>query len=78
MISAGCIRARECSGAGGRNCPVGLATMDEAKRSKYLVLQKAKHIANYHRELLHGVQSLMAVMGKTNVSQLSKNDLNTY
>ncbi len=76
MISAGCIRARECSGAGGRNCPVGLATMDEGKRSKYLVLQKAKHVANYHNELIHGVQSLMAVMGKIDVSQLSKEDLN--
>ncbi len=76
MISAGCIRARECSGAGGRNCPVGLATMDEGKRSKYLVLQKAKHVANYHNELLHGVQSLLAVMGKTNVSELSMDDLN--
>ena len=76
MISAGCIRARECSGAGGRNCPVGLATMDEGKRSKYLVLQKAKHVANYHNELIHGVQSLMAVMGKTHVSELSKKDLN--
>jgi len=76
MISAGCIRARECSGAGGRNCPVGLATMDEGKRSKYLVLQKAKHVANYHNELIHGVQSLMAVMGKTHVSEFSKKDLN--
>ncbi len=76
MISAGCIRARECSGAGGRNCPVGLATMDEGKRSKYLVLQKAKHVANYHNELIHGVQSLMAVMGKIHVSEFSKKDLN--
>ena len=75
MISAGCIRARECSGAGGRNCPVGLATMDEAKRSKYLVLQKAKYVANYHKELLHGVRSLMAVMGKSSVSELSMEDL---
>ena len=75
MISAGCIRARECSGAGGRHCPVGLATMDEGKRSKYLVLQKAKHIANYHQALIDGVRSLMAVMGKRSVSQLSKNDL---
>ena len=75
MISAGCIRARECSGAGGRHCPVGLATMNEAKRSKYLVLQKAKYITNYHNELLHGIRSLMAVMGKTNVLQLSKEDL---
>ena len=75
MISAGCIRARECSGAGGRNCPVGLATMDEGKRSKYLVHQKAKYVANYHNELIHGVRSLMAVMGKTKVSDLSKDDL---
>ena len=75
MISAGCIRARECSGAGGRNCPVGLATMDESKRSKYLVLQKAKYVANYHKELLHGVQALLAVMGKNSISELSMNDL---
>ena len=75
MISAGCIRARECSGAGGRNCPIGLATMDKAKRSKYLVLQKAQHIANYHNELIHGVQSLLAVMGKNDISELSMKDL---
>jgi len=50
--------------------------MDESKRSKYLVLQKAKHIANYHHELLHGVQSLMAVMGKAHVSEFSIDDLN--
>lgn len=75
MISAGCIRARECSGAGGRDCPVGLATMDEIKRSRYLVLQKAKHIANYHNELLYGVRSLMAVMGKTEASELGMDDL---
>ena len=75
MISAGCIRARECSGAGGRSCPVGLATMDEGKRSKYLVLQKAKYVTNYHNELIQGVRSLMAVMGKTKVSEFSKEDL---
>jgi glutamate synthase domain-containing protein 2 len=75
MISAGCIRAKECSGAGGRNCPVGLATMDEGKRSKYLVLQKAKHVANYHHALIHGVQSLLAVMGKNHISELSTKDL---
>ena len=75
MISAGCIRARECSGANGRDCPVGLATMNEAKRSKFLVIEKSKHIAFYHHQLLHGVRSLLAVMGKKNVSELSQNDL---
>lgn len=75
MISAGCIRARECSGAGGRNCPVGLATMDAVKRSRYLVLEKAKHVASYHNELLHGVKSLLAVMGKSNISELTMDDI---
>jgi len=75
MISAGCIRARECSGANGRDCPVGLATMNEAKRSKFLVIEKSKHIAFYHHQLLHGVRSLLAVMGKTNVDELSMDDL---
>ncbi|SFV59671.1 Ferredoxin-dependent glutamate synthase [hydrothermal vent metagenome] len=75
MISAGCIRARECSGAGGKNCPVGLATMDESKRSKYLVNEKAKYVENYHHELLQGVRSLLAVMGKTDIRELHTDDL---
>ena len=75
MISAGCIRARTCSGAGGHHCPVGLATMDPVRRSRYLILQKAKHVANYHNELLDGVRSLLAVMGKTDASELGMDDL---
>jgi len=75
MISAGCIRARECSGANGRDCPVGLATMNEAKRSKYLVIEKSKHIAYYHHQLLHGVRSLLAVMGKKDINELRMSDL---
>ena len=75
MISVGCIRARECSGANGRDCPVGLATMNEAKRSKYLVEQKAKNIANYHNALLNGVLSLLAIMGKDKCKMLCRDDL---
>ncbi len=75
MISAGCIRARECSGAGGRNCPVGLATMDEGKRSKFLVMEKSRHIANYHNALIESIRSLLAIMGKRSIDELSKQDL---
>ncbi len=75
MISAGCIRARECSGANGRDCPVGLATMNEAKRSKYLIIEKSKHVAFYHHQLLHGVRSLLAVMGKKHIDELHMDDL---
>lgn len=75
MISAGCIRARHCSGAGGQDCPVGLATMNKSKRSKFLVAKKSHTIANYHNALLKGIQSLLAIMGKHTISELSKEDL---
>ena len=75
MISAGCIRARHCSGAGGHECPVGLATMDKGKRSKFLVAKKSQTIANYHGALVDGVRSLLAIMGKRDVKMLNKEDL---
>ncbi len=43
MMSAGCIRARYCSGTTGHQCPVGLATQDkEKKEKKYFVHKQAK------------------------------------
>ena len=75
MISAGCIRARECSGANGKDCPVGIATMNKLKRSKFLIEQKSHNIARYHDALIAGVKSLMAVMGKKSLKELSKRDL---
>jgi len=56
MISAGCIRARECSGAHGRACPVGLATQDKKKRASFLVEKKARNVASYHAQLLAGIR----------------------
>lgn len=78
MISAGCIRARHCSGAGGQHCPIGLATMDKAKRSKFLVNKKSHTIANYHNALVEGIQSLLAIMGKKHLKELNKKDLINY
>ncbi len=75
MISAGCIRARECSGANGRDCPVGIATMNKMKRSKFLIEQKSHNIASYHDNLIKGVKALMAIMGKKELKEISKQDL---
>jgi glutamate synthase domain-containing protein 2 len=75
MISAGCIRARHCSGAGGKTCPVGLATMDKTKRAKFLVGQKSYTIASYHNQLIEGIKSLLSIMGKKSIQELSKNSL---
>ncbi|WP_037940166.1 FMN-binding glutamate synthase family protein [Sulfurospirillum arcachonense] len=75
MMSAGCIRARECSGAGGRHCPVGLATQDAKKRSAYLVMKQSLHIESYHNNLIKGIKTVLAVMGKKSHKELNKNDL---
>ena len=75
MMSAGCIRARECSGAHGRHCPVGLATQDKAKRASFLVEKKARNIASYHGQLLHGIQGLLAIMGLSRLEDLGKENL---
>ena len=75
MMSGGCIRARVCSGADGRNCPIGLATQDPKKRSGYLVMKNSAKVAHYHDNLLKGLKTLLAVIGKKSHRELNKNDL---
>lgn len=75
MMSAGCIRARECSGAHGRNCPVGLATQNKRKRDSFLVEKKAFNISRYHNQMLSGITSLLAIMGIEHISKLNSKHL---
>ncbi len=75
MMSAGCIRARECAGAHGRHCPVGLATQDRSKRASFLVEQKARNIASYHAQMLSGIRGLLAVAGLSSLDLLTKKHL---
>ena len=77
MMSGGCIRARLCSGYGSHQCPVGLATQDPKKRASYIVVRKGHEIANYHKNLLKGMKTMLAIMGFDHISQLSKKNL-TY
>ena len=75
MMSAGCIRARYCSGTTGHDCPVGLATQNKEKRKNYFVFKQAKKVANYHKNLLKNVRGLLAIMGLKNINQLNKHRL---
>ena len=77
MMSAGCIRARVCSGTGGHVCPVGIATQDAKKRASFLVVKQGGEIANYHNNLLKGVRTVLAIMGKASIDELQKENL-TY
>jgi len=75
MMSAGCIRARMCSGHGSHQCPVGLATAEPKLRSAYLVYKHADKVAAYHKNLLGGIKVILAVMGLKNVQKLDKKHL---
>jgi len=77
MMSGGCIRARMCSGFGTHQCPVGLATQDPRLRASYLVIKKGYEIANYHRNILKGLKTILAVMGYDKIDKLSHKNL-TY
>ena len=77
MMSAGCIRARVCSGTGGHVCPVGIATQDPKKRASFLVVKQGSEIANYHNNLLKGIHTILAIMGKASIKELNKENL-TY
>ncbi len=76
MLSAGCIRARMCSGEGSHQCPVGLATQDKKRRRSYLVYKQASKVAAYHKNLLKGIKTIMAVMGVRHKSELTKEKIN--
>jgi len=75
MMSAGCIRARMCSGHGTHQCPIGLATQDKKLRNAYLVEKHAKKTMYYHKNLLSGVRTILAVMGLKDVKDLTKEHL---
>jgi len=71
MMSAGCIRARMCSGHGSHQCPVGLATSNPKLREAYLVYKNADQVTQYHKNLLSGIKTILAVMGLKNISELT-------
>jgi len=75
MLSAGCIRAKVCSGAGSHQCPVGLATQDKTKRKAYIVHKYAPMVENYHANLVKNIKMILAVMGLKNVSELNQKHL---
>jgi len=72
MMSAGCIRARHCSGINGRKCPMGLATQDKSLRASYFTSKHAEGVKNYHKQLIDGIKSIMCVMGIKNFKDINK------
>jgi glutamate synthase domain-containing protein 2 len=75
MMSAGCIRARMCSGYGSHQCPVGLATQNPKKRRSYVVHKYYKRVANYHNNLIKSTKTILAIMGLKKLNQIKEDHL---
>lgn len=75
MMSAGCIRARYCSGTTGHHCPVGLATQNKEKRKNFFVHKHSNYVRDYHKNILNGVRGLLGVMGLKSIDELDKHKI---
>ena len=71
-MSSECIRARMCSGYGSHQSPVGMDTQGPKKRASYIVVRKGNEIANYHKNLIKVMKTILAIMGFEKIDQLSK------
>ncbi len=68
MFALGCIQARRCNT---NECPVGVATQDPSRVQGLVVSDKAKRVANYHRDTIHAYLELVASAGVDAESKIS-------
>ncbi|MEZ5978733.1 MAG: FMN-binding glutamate synthase family protein [Planctomycetota bacterium] len=60
MLSLGCIQARRCNT---NHCPVGVATQDPKLVRGLVVTDKAKRVANWHKETIEAFLELLGAAG---------------
>ncbi|MBO1530768.1 FMN-binding glutamate synthase family protein [Psychrobacter sp. F1192] len=67
MFAVGCIQSRSCHT---NTCPTGVATQDPYRQKALDVPSKAQRVANYHRNTLSSLASIVAAVGLQHPSQL--------
>ncbi len=72
MLAIGCIQALQCNA---NTCPVGITTHDPKLYSGLDIEDKSERVANYVSNLWHDHQEILAAMGKTRHSELSRENL---
>ena len=72
MFSMGCVQAQYCSGAGGKNCPSGIATHNP-KYTKGLVPEdKGERVTNYVKNMMKQIEIIAHSCGVDNGSQIKR------
>lgn len=74
LIAAACQQYRIC---GSGNCPVGIATQDEALRARLKQEAAAKRVGNYFMVILEELKTFARITGHRNLHDLSVQDLCT-
>ncbi len=69
MFSIGCIQARDCASS---NCPTGIATMDPSRYRVLDVQQRAKRVANFHKNTVYAVAEMLESTGLGHPSDLTR------
>jgi glutamate synthase domain-containing protein 2 len=73
MFSLGCVQSRTCHTD---NCPTGIATQNPARYKALVVEDKARRVANFHRETVKNLAELLGVAGLESLSQLEPRHIN--
>tara|TARA_Y100000768_G_scaffold388086_1_gene382084 strand:- start:7868 stop:9328 length:1461 start_codon:yes stop_codon:yes gene_type:complete len=69
MFSLGCVQSLKCNT---NKCPTGITTMDKARVSGLDVMDKTQKVANYHRNLVQGLEKLYNATGINNLADKEK------
>jgi glutamate synthase domain-containing protein 2 len=69
MFSLGCIQALACSSS---NCPTGVATMNPKRYRVLDVEDRAKRVANFHKNTLYVVKEMIEATGLNHPSELNR------
>lgn len=67
MFSVGCIQARSCHT---NNCPTGVTTQSWFRQRAIVVDDKAKRVANFHRNTLRAVGDVLSAAGLQHPAEL--------
>ena len=67
MLALGCIQSRTCNSD---HCPTGIATQNPARAKGLVVSDKAKRVANFHRETINNLGELLAAAGLESLDEL--------
>lgn len=72
MFAIGCIQAQACHT---NNCPVGVATQDPLRQRALVVSDKARRVANFHRNTLEALGGVIGAAGLTHPRDLQPHNL---